>query len=224
MTAGTIDRRLHHLLTFVLLVSIGIFSPPVAGGQEQAAIRDAFVGYKTAILAGDGKAAVQHVSQSTIDYFADMQKLALYGTAAEVRAQSPVNQLQILSFRHRLELQQLQDMTPVELFAYGVDKGWIGKSTVVTLEPGSVDVSGNVGTIEVLQSGTPVGPRFRLYREGGEWRLDLVPILGLGNAAMKILAQRQGVSEEFMILSLLESVSGRKVPPTIWDPPRPRPR
>jgi hypothetical protein len=212
--ASTFRHRTFAFSTLLLLVS----SSAAFGRQPEAGVREAFDGYKSAILAGDGKAAVQYVSQSTIDYFGEMQKLALHGAPADVRAQSMLNQLMILSLRHRLQPQQVKAMSPREILIYGVDNGWIGKTTVVGLEPGPVEISGNVGTIEILQAGKPSGVKFRFQREGGGWRIDLVPVLALGNTAMKMLAKQQGVTEEFLILSLLESVSGRKVPATIWDP------
>jgi hypothetical protein len=208
---------------FALFVYATIAASTLARDQGDPAVRDAFLGYKSAILAADGTTAVTHVSQSTINYFDEMQKLALHGTAADVRAQSLINQMQILLFRHRLEPQQVKGMSPRQLFVYGVDKGWIGKNSVVALEAGATEVSGDVATIEIVQSGKPTGLKFRFLRENGGWRLDLVPVLQLGNAALKLAAKQQGITEEFLILSLLESVSGKKVPPSIWDPLVPRP-
>src|SRR6202008_1975280 len=105
-------RRSDRVWNSALLALLGWL--PLAGAavgqdQEQRAVLRGFNGYKTAILAGNGGAAVEHVSQSTLDYFGEMQQLALHGTATDVRAQSLVNQLQILSFRHRLEPKQVKE-------------------------------------------------------------------------------------------------------------------
>jgi hypothetical protein len=202
-------------------VIVALALAPVAWGQDpaQAAVKEAFLGYKTAILGGDGKTAVQHVSRSTIDMFGDTQQHALYSPAADVRGQSMMNRLQILSLRHRLTPAQLKEMSPTQLFVYGVDKGWIGKESVVAAEPGAATVTGDSATLEILQGLRPTGQKFSFVREEGRWRFDLVPILALGNVALKTLASRQGLGEDELIFGMLEAVSGKAVPATIWEPP-----
>ena len=166
-----------------------------------------------------GQDASKLVTQSTIDYFGEMQQLALFGSSADVRAQSIVNQMQILTFRHRVHADRLKRMSPREVFIHAVDQGWVGKNGVVTLDSGPVSISGDVAAIDVFKNGLPTGLKFRLQREAGSWKLDLIPILAVGNQAFKVIAKQQRISEEYLVLSLLESVSGQRVPDSIWNPP-----
>lgn len=199
--------------------SLLLLPPLVLAASEDANVRKAFDGYKYAVLNELGEDASQLVTQSTIDYFGEMQQLALHGSGTDVRAQSIVNQMQILTFRHRMHAEQLKLMSPRKVFVYAVDQGWVGKNGVVTLDSGPVSVSGDIATIDIFKNGIPTGLKFRLQREAGSWKLDLMPILALGNQAFKLIAKQQRISEEYLVLSLLESVSGQRVPDSIWNPP-----
>ena len=148
-----------------------------------------------------------------------MQQLALYADASAVRNQSLVNQFQILTFRHRLAPAELRRMSRRELFEQAVDRGWVGKNALGALKPGEVSIAGETATVEILNDGAPTGFSHRFHRENGEWKLDLVPALALGNEAFEHIAQQQGITEEAVILMLLESVSGKPVPKSIWAPP-----
>jgi hypothetical protein len=188
------------------------------------AVRSAFSAYKAAILSGSGAAALELVSQSTVSYYREMQQLALYAEAAQVRARSIVDRTQILTMRHRVDPHVLRRMSPRDLFVYAVNQGWVGKESVARLEAGAARVWGATATVEIIRLGNRTGLQYPLTHERGRWRVDLVPTLDWANSAMGQLARRQGVSEDQLILTLLQVASGRPVPEGIWDPPFPRPR
>lgn len=50
-------------------------------------------------------------------------------------------------------------------------------------------------------------------------RLRPSPLMDAGNAGMIALAKQQEMSEDDLILTLLEKVSGKPVPATIWEKP-----
>ena len=204
-------------LAVYLTATLAVASSALAASKTDP--QSVFLAYKQAVLGDRGAAAAGLVTKSTIAYFGDMQRLALYADAAAVRKQSLVNQFQILTFRHRIAPAELKRLSPRELFELAVDRGWVGKNALGALGPGEVSITGDTATVEILGDGEPTGFSHRFHRENGQWKLDLVPALALGNEAFKVIAQQQGITEEAMILMLLESVSGKPVPKSIWTPP-----
>jgi hypothetical protein len=144
----------------------------------------------------------------------------LYGNAETVQAQPLVNQLNILLLRLRVPLDELESLSPRALIAHTVDQGWIAKSGVLGLEPGKVVAEGDAAVLHVVIDEQDAGPAFRFDREGGAWRLDLVPTTQDGNAALELAVRQQGVSESEFMLALVESAVGRKLGPEVWVPLR----
>ncbi len=187
---------------------------------DAEAVRRVFSAYRSALLAGEGDAAAALLSRSTYDYYDEMRRLALYGDAATVQAQSLINQLQILMLRLRIPADELESLSPGELIAHAVDQGWIGKSSVLETQPGKALAEGDVAVLHVRIDEQDAGPAFHFRRESGAWRLDLVPATQLGNAALQVAASQQGVPEREFLLVLVESVLGRKIGSEAWLPPR----
>ena len=204
----------------IVLASILILSTPAFADEEAAVagVRRSFADYRAAILADQGDAAAELVSSASVEYFAEMQRLALYAGSEEVRSQSLVNQMQILAFRYRIDAEALRSMSPKELFAYTVDQGWTGKDGVLELGLGSVQIVDDVASADVLKDGRPTRLQYRYVRERDEWRWDMGPTLHKTNQAFKMLATQRGMSDESLLLSLLESTYGGRVPPPLWDP------
>jgi hypothetical protein len=197
-----------------------LLSTVALGEDNAAAVRNVFSAYRSAILSGEGDEAAAFLSQSTYDYYDEMRRLALYGDAKAVQAQSLVNQMQVLLFRLRVPSDQLESLSSQALIAHAVDQGWIGKNSVLKLQPGQVLSEGDVAVLHVIVDGKDAGPAFRFNRESGAWRLDLLPTMQASNAALQLTAKQQGVPENEFMLVLMESVLGRKVGPEAWNPLR----
>ena len=139
------------------------------------AVRRVFSAYRSAILSGEGNAAAALLSQSTYDYYDEMRQLALYGSADTVKALSLVNQMQVLTLRLRVPTDELESLSSQALIAHAVDQGWIGKNSVLKLQPGKVLADGDVAVLHLIVDGKDAGTAFRFNRESRAWRLDLVP-------------------------------------------------
>lgn len=207
------------------LVLVSLISTPHVGVSIQRSqseadlVRGTFLAYKEAILQQQGRSAVSLVNRATLQYYARMKLLALEGQEKEVRLLSPMNKIMVLSLRHRLAVGDLGKMTPEEVFAYAVNQGWIGKSSVLDSDIGQVQVFGRDASAEYVKSGKPTPLKYRFTKEEGKWRIDLTALMPVADQAMRMLIQKQGFDEDTFIISLIESVSGRKVLPSIWQPP-----
>ncbi len=203
----------------ILFLALVLGTATSSAEDDSDAVRSVFASYRRAILSGDGDAAAALLSQSTYDYYAEMKYLALYGSSEEVKSQSLVNQMQVLMYRLRIPTEQLESMSPRSLFAHEVNLGWIGKSSVVKLQPGKVISEGNAAALHVVVDGQVAGAPFQFNRESAQWRLDLVPTTQARNAALETIGKQQGVSGEGFMLILMESVLGRKVGAEDWEAP-----
>jgi hypothetical protein len=207
--------------TFLAAVLI-LCAPAATAFEDEGAaagrIRESFADYRTAILADAGADAAEMISSASVEYFASMQQLALYASPEEVRSRSLVDQMQILTFRHRIDAERLRSMSPKQLFAYTVDQGWTGKTGVRELEFGSIRVVGDVASVNVLKDGKPTRLEYQYVREQNAWRWDMEPALHSTNKGLKMLAAQREVSDEELVLALLESTYGGPIRPTIWKP------
>ena len=186
--------------------------------QEATFVRTCFEGYKEAILDQDGEAAVALVDGSTLKYYGKMRKLALEGSPTDVRQLSTIDKLMVLILRHRIPLEDLTEMTAESLFVYAVDEGWIGRESVINNELGDIKVSGTNATGVHISAGNESPFKWIFRKENGKWKIDITSIMPIADQAFKQLIQENGLSEDDFLFSILESVSGEKVPDSIWEP------
>ena len=199
-----------------LVAAIAITNPVRA--NEVEIVRKVFSDYKSAILSDNGKVAASNLSQGTIDYYTDMQKLAVCAEASEVKAQSFVNRMQVLLFRVRVPTEVLTQMSGHEAVVYAVERGWVGKESVVKLELGDVTISDRIAVGETLSNGESVGTQFQFIKESDMWKFDLIPLLTISNTAMVELAGELDIEENELLFMLAESVAGHRPTQKVWEP------
>jgi hypothetical protein len=105
------------------------------------------------------------------------------------------------------------------VLAYAVKQGWVG-GRVGNVEPGNVDITGGRATVVFVVDGTPTPAKLGLNREGGKWLIDLVGLIQMSNAVFRQRQEESGKSEDEYLTSMLQTLSKRPVPATIWDPPQ----
>lgn len=212
-------------LTGVLIAGVAVFnllrlSKDAAQARAVDEVRATFAAYKRAILASDGATAAQLLSAGTIDWYAQIKHDALYATKAELDRLPPIAKIQVLAYRVRVAPQQLQDLSPRQLVAYAVDKGWIVKAATQHSELGHITVSDGSAVADLLVAKRASG-QYRFVKEDGQWRFDQLPLLRGGEARLDAAAQLRGESTDELVLSLLSRAAGKKVGPEIWTPPFP---
>src|SRR5262245_18944612 len=105
--------------------ALGLGVPTAAEKKRYAllsAVRRCFDRYRQALLNEDGRQAVKLVSQSTLDHYEHMRKLALYARAKEVRELGLLGQMFVLLIRHQLTAEELCAMTGAELFVLAIER------------------------------------------------------------------------------------------------------
>lgn len=189
--------------------------------EEVSAIRQTFAAYKEAILNNKGQEALAEVTQNTVQYYGQMKQFALKAPEAEVRQLSIGNKMMVLLFRHRIPLNSLQGMTSQNLFVHTINQGWTGKSGVIKVDIGKVEISGGHAVAEYVNSGKPTSIRCRFAKEADKWKMDLTSVMALADQTFKQLIKQENMDEDEFVFSLIESVSGKKVSEKIWQPLQP---
>ena len=212
-------NAIESLALVVLIFTLSVSLLAQRSEPEEAVIRRVFLTYKEAILQQQGQSAVSLVNRATVQYYARMRALALEGHEKDVRQLSPMNKIMVLSLRHRVPIGDLRAMTPEGVFTYAVDQGWIGKNSVLDSDIGRLEVFGNDASADYVKSGKPTPLKYRFTKEDGKWRIDLTALMPVADQAMSVLIKTKGLDEDRFIMDLMESVSGKKVLPSIWQPP-----
>ncbi|HJQ38429.1 MAG TPA: hypothetical protein VKB93_14925 [Thermoanaerobaculia bacterium] len=203
----------------LLLVALlfGSASLDAAEPTNAAAVRKVFSEYRTALLDGNGAAAADLVTSGTIAYYDEARQLAMSLPRAKLAELDFLSKLMVLRLRHEFTNAQLAALTGRELLAIGVKNGWISKSSVANSELAEVKVDGAKATASLTVA--PQIPLFHFQKESGKWKLDLLALFGMGNAAMRQQVEKSGLSEEQFILRLLGMLSSRKVDAGILSGP-----
>ena len=205
--------------TSAFALALLLFSgAPSLASDETEAVQSVFSAYRSAILSDDGETAAALVNRATLEYYDETRRMALFADAGAVEEQSLVTQIQILTYRLRYPREILESLSPKQLMAYAVDQGWVGKSSVLKLQPGSVLAEGDVALMHIVVDGKELDLGFRLEREAGAWHLNLLETLQIANASFQMAAKQQGVSEKDLLLVMMESVLGRKIGDEAWQP------
>ncbi len=188
--------------------------------DETPAVRACYNQYKAAILAKDGPTASTLVTQSTIDMYGEYKRLALNGEPQEIATKPFSDRLSVAMLRHLMDMNYLEQLTAQQLFMYGVSEGWIGSEELASLTLGELQIEDNRATGELIVNGTKAPISFTFEKTQTGWKLDLAPLLKPVNSSIAQIAKMQGVTEDELILSALEEISGRKVSSKIWEKPR----
>lgn len=233
--AGSVERKrlTGLLLTATVLALTGCSSeedggsaqsaapvtPNLESASEELAVREAFEGYRQALIDKDGNQAASRVTSSTIDAYQDFRDQALMAEEGTVRSLSMANRMQVLLLRHRIDPAELEQMDGRAVFAYAVDREWVGKDGVVRIELHDIAVNGARATARVGVNGVTSAEVMHFRKEDGEWRFDLGPTLRRSDQVLQQLASQRGLTENEYLFSMITTLSGEQVTDAIWQPP-----
>ena len=218
----SLDRpsRFFHRAIALCAAPLLIAIATAATAKEGAAnsVRQAFSQYRAALLKQDGEAAVEVLSQPTVDYYGTMQHLAVCGSAEEIKRQSFIDRMQVLLMRVRVPADDLLAMSGREMLIYAIEQGWIGRSDVVSASVGEVSITGGTAVGQHVVQGQPSQAKFHFVNEAGVWKLDLLPTIEASGQAMSIVAKQQGRPENELLGQLMTLVTQKQLKTADWQP------
>lgn len=200
-------------------------SPPVSGVDsdkiyaERRAVMDCFDKYQEALLVKDGRTATQTLSARTFSYYEDLLEHALYDGKTQLLTLNTIDILAVLSSRLKIEQAQLKEMTAQTYIASAIDLGMIGDSAQLSvLDIATPRVMNKKAEAELFINKRYTGFYMQFYKEKGEWKLDIVPMMHMALSALEQLQAESGLTKEAYIFMLLGFANEGKVDISIWNP------
>ena len=208
-------HTLRSVLAFALLLL-----PGAAAAEAVDDVKQSFLAYKTAIIAADGEAAAEVVTEGSHDYFRKLADQALTLDREGLHDINLGDRVYSMLLRHSLDRSQLESMSGEDVVSYAVDEGWIGRENAGQLQLGNYEVEGETASGTILRpDGGATTFKMEFVKEDGRWLLDLVALMNLTRAAFDFAVQQSGLSEDEFVVLMLEAGTGRKPGPDIWSPP-----
>jgi hypothetical protein len=176
---------------------------------DQAAVRQAFDAYRAALTAKDGKTAASLLTAESIEYYANLKKLALTAPESYLRRARMSDQLAVIDLRVSVPAENLRRWSAAQLAGDAVNRGETQSTVVARLSAGTIEVAGDTGTVQVKLDGKAFEYKLTFYREDGQWKFRLIPILEATEGALRRRVQEDQVTET----DLVDEVVAQTVPP-----------
>jgi len=194
----------------------------VPASPEAAAVKRSFAEYKAALKQRDGARAVAAVSGNSFRYYDRMRKLALSAPRDELALLEGTERMLVLALRQQAPLDLLANGTPEELVAHAVTTEAITDISVARTELGEIRAEGDLARGWIVVDDKPTQGVLQFAREGDRWKFDLEFAMRSSAGLIAAIAKQSGLSEDEVILKLLEQGMQQPVGPEIWRPPVPK--
>jgi hypothetical protein len=188
--------------------------------NEEEQVRNAFNGYKAAILNDKGEEAVKYVDSRTIKYYSDIIESVRTADSTKIETLSILDKLMVFSIRHRTAKSDILSFDGKALLVYAIKSGMVGKNSVTNLAVGEVIIEKEFAKGQLIVNGQKAPFYFHFYKEEGQWKLDLTSLFPISTMAFKKIADESGVDQNEYLFSLLEMITGKKPGAEIWQPVR----
>jgi len=186
--------------------------------DDQIDVKECFEGYKSSILASKGDEAVKWVDKNTLNYYDKMLKLSISGDSATVNNLGILDKLTVLTVRHRIPKEEVLKMDGNSFFIYAINSGMVGKNSVMTIEIGDIEISGDFAKGQILANGQKASLYFQFNKENNKWKIDITSIFSASIVGLKQVIKNNGLTENDFILNGLEGLTGRRPDLSIWRP------
>jgi hypothetical protein len=114
--------------------------------------------------------------------------------------------------------EDILSFTGEQLLVYAIKKGMVGKSSVMNISIGDVEIDSAFAKGQLVSSGRKAPFFFHFYRENGIWKIDLTSLFPVSGMAFKQMVEDSGQEENEYLLFLLETISNQEPSPNIWKP------
>lgn len=180
----------------LLAAACGTPAPATPSTTDESRVHVTFDTYMKAGAAKDGDTAVTVMASSMFDIYDQARKLALTGTEQEVAAVPLSRRAFVYALRRDVDAPTLRTASPRDLARIGVENGLVNEQSAANVKLGTVTVSGDTASAEVLAGGGVAPYRFSFVREEGSWKLDPRPMFDLSDAALADIAAKRNLTAD----------------------------
>jgi hypothetical protein len=147
-----------------------------------------------------------------------MLELTKYGSKKTIQERSIIDQMIVLITRQLFDKATISTLeNGRDYIEFAIEKGLIGEDQVKIMVVNSVQVVGDKAYIELVADGKVLPIKFTAQKEQGKWLIDITSVLPLAEEAFQALFAQSGLTNEEMIVYMLENLSGRPVTDEIWN-------
>ena len=157
----------------LFLVALGLACAGCENADAQAA-RAAFETMDAALDASDGETAVQHIADETFQYFDGIIRLALSGSAEEIKALPPNRKYDVIIMRNRCTAKELRAMDGRGWIVHATNQGWYAAAPGEESEwrVGRITAAHGAARGEIIMAGERTGEDWLFYNIDGVWKVD----------------------------------------------------
>ncbi|MCI0750654.1 MAG: hypothetical protein L0Y35_02345 [Flammeovirgaceae bacterium] len=205
----------------IILYALHLAISTASFGQDKAevqSIKSTFDNYKKSILEDKGSEAIRWVDAKTLAYYEKILYASIHADSAEVQDLGLMDRLIVITVRHRVPKSEVLAMDGKGFLIYSINKGMIGKNSVLTIDIGEVKVSGNFANGQVVSNGQPSPLYFQFNKEGTDWKIDLTSLFPASTMGLKRMISENGMTENEFIFQAMEMLTGKLPGNEVWHP------
>jgi len=176
-----------------------------------------FQQYKQAALNDDGRTVASLMSRDSVKHYGRLKKLALDSSSSMMDLSIRlVDQIQVKVLREMIPAEQFTSMSDQEVLAHAFAKKVLGEDLESTSKFDPITISNGTAIGYHTARGRTVGQgyrevTFRMIKEQGDWRLDLLHSLDLMEAQIHDLAAVSEKSAQEIADNIAEAFIGKTI-------------
>ncbi|MFK7972053.1 MAG: hypothetical protein AB8F95_16920 [Bacteroidia bacterium] len=202
------------VLTLILSSCIGLSFAQ----KEEKAVEKAYVSYKKAILSDNGKEAVKWVDSRTVAYYTEILEMVRSADSLQVDSLNVLDKLMVFSIRHRASTDSILNFNGKSLLIYAINSGMVGKNSVARFDLGKIEIDSTFASAEITLGKRVAPMKFQFHHEDEDWKMDITALFPMSRTAFRRMVTNSQEEENTYLFNLLETVSGKKPGPSIWEP------
>src|SRR5690606_5728941 len=137
----------------VLLLTLTLFSCTQQKSDGESDVRDCFESVMDAFLTGNSSLLLGNIDNESFRYFSELRRHALRSSERRVHSLPLTNKLMVLTIRHNVPVEVLEEMKTRDMIVYLLDEGLIGgKRGESSPGIGPIRIEGNRAYAAVVDS------------------------------------------------------------------------
>lgn len=211
-------------LLFCTVLFLFAVSRLAAQNTDTAAVKQVFQSYMELADANDGKTLSGLISQSTVDYYAEILRHVRFSKKKKVKKLDFIEKMTVLITRQLLDRSKARELGEdgKRFFEFLVDNKTVNSEKALSL--GKITFKDNIATCEVVHNGKALPENLVTYKfvwEEEQWKIDIPSII---NNPFIQLALRKAVKElemtelEFILFAMKMTFGDALNEKKIWKP------
>lgn len=202
----------------MFLVFIGSISAVKAQKFESKLIQENYDLYTKAMVIFDGAAAVDYVTNSTIEYYNSINQLIKHGDSIQVAHAPIMDRMLIFRIRHLNSIEPISFYSGRELFIYAITTGLIGKNSVRNIYLDKISIKGETA-VATAKKGKENAGYFYFNKENNKWRMNLIPLIEETNSYLIDHVVSKYKSQYEFIHEMIQGVNQNTIDESVyWIP------